>query len=89
MEKTHFDFTPKPTNTGTMKNGKLDEKLSYFRTEPISEDEGIIIFQFETGGFTLSFKRSMDMSAVADKLEGTAARLRMYQERGWPEGKPG
>ena len=86
MEKTQFPVAQgtKPVNTGTQRNGKLDEKLSYYRTEPISQDEGVIIFQFETGGFAMSFSRNMDMTAVADKLEGTAARLRQYQERGWP-----
>lgn len=86
MDKTNFHVAAgtKPVNTGTQRNGKLDEMLSYYRTEPISQDEGCIIFQFETGGFTMSFSRKMSMSAVADKLEGTARRLRTYQERGWP-----
>lgn len=88
MEKTNFPVAigTKPVNSGTQVNGKLDEKLSQYRTQVISQDppEGIIIFQFETGGFSVSFKRGMSMSHVADKLEGAARRLRMYQERGWP-----
>ncbi len=86
MEKTKFPVAPgtKPVNTGTQKNGKLDEKLSNYRTEPISPTEGLILFQFETGGFSISFKKDTPMSDVASKLEGAAHRLRNYQERGWP-----
>ena len=87
MDKTNWDFKPKPVNTGTMRDGKLDEKLHIFRTDPVSEVEGIVAFQFETGGFTIAFKRGMSMTEVADKLEGTARRVRQYQERGWPDAK--
>lgn len=76
--------TEKRTNDGTMRNGKLDEGLKTFRTIPVTSDEGMIAFQFETGGFTIAFKKGMSMTHIADKLEGTAARLRKYQEQGWP-----
>jgi hypothetical protein len=86
MEKTQFATAPgtKPVNSGTVRNGKLDEALDYFRALPIDEKSGMMAFQFETGGFTIAFKRGDSMTHVADKLEGTAARLRQYQERGWP-----
>lgn len=74
----------KRTNDGTIRNGVLDEHLDTFRTLPISADEGMIAFQFETGGFTISFRKSDTMTKVADKLEGVAERLRKYQREGWP-----
>jgi hypothetical protein len=76
--------TEKRTNDGTMRNGKLDEALDYFRAMPVSAEQGMMAFQFETGGFTISFKRGDTMTHVADKLEGTAERLRKYQREGWP-----
>ncbi len=71
-------------NDGTMKDGKLDEKLKWFRTDPVDEDSGVIIFQFETGGLSSSFSRKMSMSQVADKFEELAHRIRRYQNSGWP-----
>jgi hypothetical protein len=72
------------TNDGTMRNGQLDEGLKWFRTEPIDETSGIVIFQFETGGFNMSFKAGMTMEQMADKFEETAMRLRRYKQNGWP-----
>jgi hypothetical protein len=72
------------TNDGTMRNGQLDEGLKWFRTEPIDEKSGIVIFQFETGGFNMSFKAGMTMEQMADKFEETAMRLRRYKQNGWP-----
>jgi hypothetical protein len=76
--------TEKRTNDGTMRNGQLDEALEYFRALPVDDRTGMMAFQFETGGFTISFRRGDSMTKVADKLEGTAERLRKYQREGWP-----
>lgn len=74
----------KRTNDGTIRNGQLDEGLKWFRTDPVDENMGIIAFQFETGGFNVTFKRNMTMTEIADKFEELAYRVRRYQRDGWP-----
>ncbi|MGW8370124.1 MAG: hypothetical protein ACWGPN_15775, partial [Gammaproteobacteria bacterium] len=74
----------KRTNDGTMRDGQLDEGLVIFRTEPVDEHSGVVIFQFETGGFNISFRAGMTMTEMADKLEQTAERVRRYKKNGWP-----
>lgn len=74
----------KRTNDGTVRNGQLDESLNWFRTDPIDENMGVIIFQFETGGFSVTLKRNMTMTQIADKFEELAHRVRRYQANGWP-----
>lgn len=75
----------KKLNDGTMKDGQLDEFLTRFRTEPIDENSGLILFQFETGGCSLSLSTKMSMGDMADKFEWFAERLRYYKRNGWPE----
>ena len=77
-------MTERRTNDSKLRDGKLDEGLKYFRTQAVDENSGLIVFQFETGGFNLSLNRKMTMTNVADKLEATAERLRKYQREGWP-----
>jgi len=72
------------TNDSKLRNGQLDEALRGFKTEPIDKDSGIILFHFETGGFSVAFKRGMTMTEIAAKLEWTAERVRRYQATGWP-----
>jgi hypothetical protein len=76
--------TERRTNDSPLRNGQLDEGLKWFRTEPVDENSGVVIFQFETGGFNVSFKRKMTMTEIADKFEELAVRVRRYQANGWP-----
>lgn len=73
-----------PTNSAKLRDGKLDDELQIFKAEPIDDKSGLVAFQFETGGMTISFKRGMTMTEFADKLEGAAERIRRYQRDGWP-----
>lgn len=75
----------KRINDGTMRDGLLDEYLDQFTTQPVDEHTGLILFQFETGGFSVSFHKGDTMTRVADKFEGIAERIRRYQREGWPE----
>lgn len=75
----------KRLNDGTIKDGQLDEKLQTFRTEPVDEKTGLIFFQFETGGLSVSFKKDMSMEEFANKFEWLAERVRHYKRNGWPE----
>jgi len=63
---------------------KLDEKLKFFRTEALSHDVGLLVFQFDTGGFSIEFKREMTMTHVVDQLHAGASRLERYQNEGFP-----
>ena len=72
------------TNDSKLRNGVLDEQLNLFYTQAVSENAGLLYFQFETGGFNIAFDRKMTMTHVADKLGACAERLRKYQREGWP-----
>ena len=77
----------KKLNDGHMKDGQLDEYLKTFRAEPIDEKTGLLLFQFETGGCSLTLNMDMTMETFADKLEWFAERIRYYKRNGWPEYK--
>ena len=75
----------KRLNDGHMKDGQLDEFLKFFFTMPIDEQSGSIVFQFETGGCSLTLKADMTMEQIADKFEWFAERIRYYKRNGWPD----
>lgn len=74
---------PKPINTGTQRDGQLDEHLKAFWTEA-ADNQGAMCFQFETGGFKMVFRAGMTMTEMADKFAEAEHRMRGYKVNGWP-----